>query len=182
MNLAGHILGWFGWKVRVNVPDYDKCIIAVAPHTSNWDYVLCQLAYATVGRHAGFLMKKSWFFFPMGLIFKSVGGIPVERKNKKVSLTEVVTEKFKNSDKLVIAITPEGTRSRVAKWHSGFLHIAYNAHVPIDLAVIDAGTKSIFIDKVFIPTGDFEADMRHIKDYYSQFTAIYPEKFTTDDE
>lgn len=180
MNLSKKLLEWAGWKINITAPDYDKCIICVAPHTSNWDFILGKLAYSAVGRKAGFLMKESWFFFPLGCIFKAIGGIPVIRREHKGSLTEALTEQFIRSRKMSVAITPEGTRSRNSEWHQGFLRIAYNAHIPIVLGVIDGGTKTIIIRETFTPTGNFDADMRAIKDYYSQFTALYPEKFSTD--
>ena len=83
MNFSGFILKLFGWKVDITVPDFPKCIICVAPHTSNWDFILGELAIRSVGRRAGFLMKSSWFFFPLGYFFRAIGGIPVERKKKK---------------------------------------------------------------------------------------------------
>ena len=79
MNLCQLLLKIAGWTVDVTVPDYPKCIICVAPHTSNWDFILGKLAYGAVGRKAGFLMKSSWFFFPLGCIFRAIGGIPVSR-------------------------------------------------------------------------------------------------------
>ncbi len=88
MNLSAEILRMFGWVVEFTVPDYPKCIICVAPHTSNWDFILGELAIHAVGRKVGFMMKSSWFFFPLGPIFKALGGIPVERKHKKNSLVE----------------------------------------------------------------------------------------------
>lgn len=180
MNLAGRLLKLFGWTVQITAPDFDKCIICVAPHTSNWDFVLGELAYTSVGRKAGFLMKESWFFFPLGYFFRKIGGIPVARKNKKQSLVQTVVDLFNASEKLTIAITPEGTRSRVVRWHTGFLQISAQANVPCLLGALDFANKRIIIDKVFTPTGDMEADMRKVKDYYKQFTGKYPEKFTTD--
>ncbi len=173
------ILRIVGWKVDITVPDYPKCIICVAPHTSNWDFVLGKLAYAAIGRRAGFLMKEAWFFFPLGLIFKAIGGIPVPKKRGSSLATEIVT-RFNATDKMVLAITPEGTRKRVTEWRYGFLHIAIGAQVPIVLGVIDYGTKTISIKEEFIPSGDCDADMRKIKDFYSGFTACYPEKFSTE--
>ena len=67
-----------GWKTNVTVPDYDKCVITAAPHTSNWDLFIGKLFYGAIGRKTYFMMKKEWFFFPLGLIFKAVGGIPVD--------------------------------------------------------------------------------------------------------
>lgn len=179
MNLARFILKIAGWKVNITVPDYPKCIICVAPHTSNWDFVLGKLAYASIGRKAGFLMKESWFFFPLGFIFKAIGGIPVPKK-RGGSLVDTLIEKYNDSEKLTLAITPEGTRSKTDKWRYGFLHIAYGAHIPIALGAIDYSTKDIIIEKTFNPTGDTEKDMRAIKDYYRPFVGRYPEKFSAE--
>ena len=167
MNLAARILRLAGWHVSVSVPDVPKCIICVAPHTSNWDFILGKLAYAAVGRKAGFLMKSQWFFWPLGCFFRSIGGIPVERKGAHRSLVEIVVEKFAlTPGRLQIAITPEGTRKANPDWHTGFLHIAFQAGVPIQLGVLDFGQKQIRINDVFIPTGDTPADLRAVKDFY----------------
>lgn len=169
-----------GWTVSITVPDVDKCIICVAPHTSNWDFVIGKLAYASVGRDAGFLMKAQWFFWPLGCFFRAIGGIPVERKNKKVSLTDIVVEKFRTSARMQLAITPEGTRSRTVVWHTGFLHIAKRAGVPIQLGVIDYADKRVMINNTFESTGDTEADMLRVKDFYKPFKGKYPDKFATE--
>lgn len=168
-----------GWKVNITVPDYPKCIICVAPHTSNWDFILGKLAYASVNRHAGFLMKESWFFFPLGYFFRAIGGIPVSRQ-KGGALVDTLVERFRLAKRMSLAITPEGTRSRTDHWRSGFLHIARQADVPIVLGAIDFPSKTIVIERTFIPTGDVEADMCAIKKYYSQFTGRFPEKFSTE--
>ena len=177
MFLSKIILRLFGWKVQCTVPDYPKCIICVAPHTSNWDFVLGKLAYWSLGRQAGFLIKESWFFFPMNLIFKALGGIPVPRRRGS-SLTDVLIDKFNASTRMSLAITPEGTRARVSEWRTGFLRIAYGAKVPIVLAAIDAAKKQIYLDRTYQPTGDIEVDMAAIKDYYKDMTGIKPENFT----
>ena len=181
MNIAAWLLKTFGWKVSITVPDSPKCLICVAPHTSNWDFVVGKLAYASVGRDAGFLMKAQWFFWPLGCFFRAIGGIPVERKNKTVSLTDVVVAKFNAAQRLQLAITPEGTRSRTTKWHTGFLRIAAATGVPVILGAIDFATKDVYLTHVFTPTGDMEADMRAVKDYYRPFTGRHPDQFTTSD-
>lgn len=181
MFLAKLILRIAGWKVNITVPDYPKCIICVAPHTSNWDFIIGKLAYSAVGRRAGFLMKESWFFFPLGYFFKAIGGVPVpSKRNHKQSLVDTLTRKFNDSTRLSLAITPEGTRSRTSNWHTGFLHIAYNAHIPVLLGAIDFAKKEVTITDEFIPTHDIEADMKAIKNYYRTFIGRYPEKFTTE--
>ena len=153
----------------------------MAPHTSNWDFILGKLAYASVGRKAGFLMKETWFFWPLGYFFRAIGGIPVPRGKKKgKSLTETIIEKFNHSQRLAIAITPEGTRSRTSEWRTGFLHIAEGAHVPIVLGVLDFEHKHVLIERTFEPTGNVDADMKAVKEYYRPFKGKYPDKFTTE--
>ncbi len=170
-----------GWEVEISTPDYPKCLICVAPHTSNWDFLLGELAYRSVGRKAGFLMKEAWFRWPLGYFFRAIGGIPVPKK-RGGSLTESIVKKFNDSQRLVLAITPEGTRKATAKWRTGFLHIAMEADIPLLLGGIDYKYKIIEITREYKPTGDIEADMRAIKQFYSQFYAKYPEKFITADE
>ncbi len=179
MNISGFILKLFGWKVDITVPDFPKCIICVAPHTSNWDFILGELAIRSVRRKAGFLMKSSWFFFPLGYFFRAIGGIPVERNKKKTSLVENLVRRFNTDRRLVIAITPEGTRGRVAEWHTGFLRIAYEANVPVALGAIDAPSKHITVTEVFEPTGNLQSDLVAIKTYYRNYVGIRPDKFTT---
>lgn len=179
MGFSRFILRLAGWKVRIIVPDYPKAIICVAPHTSNWDFIIGKLAYASVNRKAGFLMKKSWFFFPLGYIFRAMGGIPVSRQGKdNESSVDRLVHLFDSKDKLTLAITPEGTRSLTSHWRTGFLNIARMANIPILLAAIDFKDKVARIDKTFFPTGDNDADLRVIKDYYKGVTAKYPEKFS----
>lgn len=169
-----------GWTVKVAVPDLPRCIICVAPHTSNWDFILGKLAYASIGRKAGFLMKSTWFFFPLGYIFRAMGGVPVVRKKGGTSLVDTLVQKYKTSDNLVLAITPEGTRSRTSEWRTGFLRIAQQANVPIILGALDFGRKEVILTETFIPTGDIDADMRAVKNYYKDFTGKHPEKFTAE--
>ncbi|MCH5232461.1 MAG: 1-acyl-sn-glycerol-3-phosphate acyltransferase [Muribaculaceae bacterium] len=166
------------WDVHITVPERKKAIICVAPHTSNWDFIIGLIAYRSVGRKAGFLMKSFWFFFPLKYILKSLGGIPV-KKEPSQSLTSQIISDFKNSDQLVIAITPEGTRKGVEKWRTGFLTIAYGSYVPIELGVIDYREKVVKIEREFIPTGNISEDLIKIRQYFSQFKekALYPDKY-----
>lgn len=178
MNIWGLLLKMAGWKVRITVPYREKAVICVAPHTSNWDFIAGLLAYRSIGRKANFLMKKFWFFFPLKYLLKALGGIPVNT-DTSTSLTSKIIEDFKNSKHLNLAVTPEGSRSAVDKWRTGFLTIAFNANVPIQLGVIDFKSKEVIIEREFITTGDFQKDLIDIRKYYSQFkeAARYPEKF-----
>ena len=169
-----------GWQENVTVPHRDKCILCVAPHTSNWDFIYGQLYYRAKGRTANFLMKKEWFFWPLGLLFRKLGGIPVYR-SKKNSLTDLLAERIKGMTHFELAITPEGTRSRVDKWKRGFYFIAQKAGIPIQLFDLDYKNKIIRCTKEISPSGDIEADMREIMDYYKHSNAKYPQKFAIEE-
>lgn len=180
MNLWKKLLEISGWKVDITAPRRNKCVICVAPHTSNWDFILGISAYKSLGREANFLMKDFWFFFPLKYVLRALGGIPVPRKKKgHGSLTQSVIELFKTRDYVNLAVTPEGTRSRATRWKTGFLYIAYGAGVPVQLGIIDYRSKNIIIKEEYQPTGDVEADMAYIRAFYSSHGegALYPEKF-----
>ena len=165
-----------GWKTNVTVPNYDKCVICAAPHTTNLDLFIGKLFNGAIGRKTSFMMKKEWFFFPLGVFFKAVGGIPVDR-SRKTSLVDQIVHNFAKYKKFNLAITPEGTRKANPNWKKGFYFIALKANVPIVLAYIDYKEKSIGLKKTFIPTGDFEKDMIKIKQFYKNYHAKYPDLF-----
>lgn len=181
MNIWGMILKTAGWRFEVNVTLPDKCVICVAPHTSNTDFLLGITAYHSIGRKANFLIKDFWFFWPMKYLISGLGGIPVHRKTPGgESLTRQVIERFRHSSYLNLAVTPEGTRSRTEKWKTGFLYIAHGAGVPVCLAVIDYRRKVMTIDRVFHTTGDVESDLAAVRKYYAATAtgaARYPDQF-----
>lgn len=179
MNLAGLLLKSRGWKFDLNVQLPPKCIICVAPHTSNWDFILGELCIRSKGLKSGFLMKDTWFFFPLGFLLKKIGGVPVAQ-HRRTNVSATVTESFNSHAQLAVAVTPEGTRSLNPKWHKGFLYIAKEANVPIVLAYVDYPKRYVCIDCVFHTTGDIEADLISIKKYYKEHgCARFPEKFST---
>lgn len=166
-----------GWKTVITVPFYEKCVICAAPHTSNWDLLIGKLFYGSLGRRASFLMKKEWFFFPLNLVFKAMGGIPVNR-SKKNSLVDQMARRFASCSRFNLAITPEGTRKANPEWKKGFYYIALQAQVPIMLFGIDYPSKTITCTKAIVPSGNIEKDMREIKRYFMQFTGRHPEYFS----
>ena len=180
MNLSAWILKKAGWTFKVNLTMPDKCVIVIAPHTSNWDFILGELGIHSVGMKAGFLMKDTWFFFPLGAMLKGLGGIPVNRRQHG-NLTQSIVEAFNSTHKLAIGVTPEGTRSRNPNWHKGVLYIARDAGVPIVLGYFNYEKKIVCLDRIFEASDDIDADMIAIKHYYDTVDALgkYPEKFTT---
>lgn len=165
-----------GWKAEVDQPIPDKCILCVAPHTSNWDFFIGKVYYTALGRTSNFLMKKEWFFWPLGPLFRRMGGIPVER-SRHTSMTDQLAQRAMESSHFSLAVTPEGTRSRNPQWKRGFYYIALKAKLPILLYGLDFGTKTIVCKRTLVPSGNVDADMRVIADYFSHFKGKHPENF-----
>lgn len=175
--LAQLLLFFTGWRLEGEVPDLKKCVIIGAPHTSNWDLFFGLLYKLYYGLNIHFLMKEELFRFPFKLLFRALGGIPVNR-GKKNNLVETLYIKFSQRKNFYLAIAPEGTRKKVKEWKRGFYYIARKANVPIVMAYMDYGRKVVGIGKVFYPGTSIDADMEIIKTYYATIQAKFPEKFS----
>ena len=169
-----------GWTTHIEVDHPEKYILCLAPHTSNWDLLIGQLYAHAEGIKSNFLMKKEWFFWPLGPIFRKMGGIPIWR-SKHTSMTDNLAEEARKRDHFCLCITPEGTRSLNPDWKKGFYFIALKANIPILLYGLDFERKLIECKHVLVPTGDVEADMKMIKTYYKDFKGKKPELFTVGD-
>ena len=156
----------------------EKYIIVMAPHTSNWDFVVGTLYARAEGFQCNFLIKKEWFFWPMGILMRKLGGIPVYR-DKKTGSTERLATLAMQSKEFHLCITPEGTRQPNREWKRGFYYIALKAKLPILLYGVDYKEKKIECTKTIVPNGDVEGQMAEIKDYFKRFVAKKPENFAT---
>lgn len=165
-----------GFKAIVTEQIPDKYIIALAPHTSNWDFIIGNLYSRAIGFKCNFLMKKEWFFWPLGYVMKSLGGIPVYR-DKRTKSTERIAQQAIEADAFRLCITPEGTRKANADWKKGFYYIALSANIPILLYGLDFEKKLIICSKTIVPTGDVEKDMTEIKEYFKNFKGKHPSRF-----
>ena len=166
-----------GWKKHVTEQHPGKYIICLAPHTSNWDFIIGQLYARAEGLDINFLMKKEWFFWPLGPIFRSWGGIPVYRDKKHASLTQTLVETANGRETFRLCITPEGTRRANPDWRKGFYYIALGAQLPVLLYGLDFEKKLIECTRTFLPTGDVDADMHEIKQYYVSYKGKKPDQF-----
>lgn len=161
-----------GWKIVGQLPADNKYIIVVAPHTSNWDLVIGLCARFILGAKISFLAKQQIFFFPLGYFFRFLGGMPVDRAHKGNKVEQVVNL-FKQSDKLILAIAPEGTRAPVTRWKEGFYHIACQAKIPIVSFGFDYATKSVRISEPFWPSGDINKDFPEILAFFKTMKGCY---------
>lgn len=165
-----------GWKKNITVEHPRKYIICLAPHTSNWDFVIGQLYSHAEKIKINYLIKKEWFFWPMCYFFKMTGGIPVYRQ-KKTSMTDALAETARNAEEFRLCITPEGTRKANPEWKKGFYFAALKAGIPILLYGVDYERKLIQCTKSIMPTGDVEKEMAEIKQYFEGFKGRHPESF-----
>jgi 1-acyl-sn-glycerol-3-phosphate acyltransferase len=160
------VLFCIGWKVKGKLPDIHKYVIIAAPHTSNWDYFFTILTAFVLKVQIYAMGKKSLTQGPFGPIMKWLGIIPIDR-SKSNNIVELTIQQFNISEKLIIIVPPSGTRKKVAYWKTGFYYIALGAKVPISLGFIDYGRKIGGIGPLFYPTGDIDADMKIIKQFYA---------------
>ena len=179
--LARLLLKIFGWKVDGNIPEMqenENLVLIAAPHTSNWDGIFGFAAILGLDVKISYFGKYTLFKKPLlGRFLKYMGGIPVN-KNKPGS--GLVKEAIANIEKLkgtLIAMAPEGTRSKTERWRTGFLRIAEAVDAKIFVAAFDFKTKRIVLDKFFQPSDDMQKDLENLKIYYQQFTGKIPENF-----
>lgn len=169
-----------GWKIVGTVPpEIKKAVVIAAPHTSNWDFVYALAIFRMLKLNVRYLIKKEHFRFPLSILLKNTGGIPVER-SKKQSLTDQIIQKFNQADNLLVTVPAEGTRKRVEKWKSGFYYAALGAHVPVLLGYLDFKKKEGGFGPPIYLTGNKEEDMKKIRSFYAEKTAKYPELFNVE--
>jgi len=164
---------WIGWKIRGHYTN-QKCIIIVAPHTSNWDFVLGAVVRSIIRMNANFLGKKELFKFPLGNYLRYIGGHPVDRTTSH-NMVDSIVDIYNKEDHFALAIAPEGTRKYVPKWKTGFYHIAKKAQVPIVMVGFDYELKIVEFREPFYPSDNMEKDMEEIMSYFRGFTGKHPE-------
>jgi 1-acyl-sn-glycerol-3-phosphate acyltransferase len=161
------VLRAMGWRMEGEIPDVPKLVIAVAPHTSNWDFVVGMGAMFAMELDLGFLGKHTLFRGPMGAVMRWMGGIAVDRASPHGVVGDAIAE-FARTEARLLAIAPQGTRSPGARYRSGFLHIARGARVPVLLAALDYGTRTVRFGPVFEPGEDIAADLRRVEAFYAK--------------
>ena len=173
--LASGLLKLVGWRIVGEAPAA-KSVIIGAPHTSNWDFPLALLCLWSVRIPAArWVGKHTIFRWPVGLLLRRLGGIPVDRAHTTDFVRHIV-EAFEREPEFTLLLAPEGTRSRRDHWRSGFYWIAHRAAVPLALGFVDYADRKMGIGDVFMPSGDMEADLERIRAFYADKKGRYPEK------
>lgn len=166
---AGDLCRWIytscGWRVAGEIPDAPKLVVIVAPHSTNWDVIWGLLLKVGLRLDIRFIGKRQAFFWPLGSLLRSFGGIPIDRSAAHGVVGEMAGL-FAQQERLWLALAPEGTRKKVQKWKSGFWHIARKAGVPILPAYFHYPQRTIGFGPLFHPSDDLDADMAKIREFY----------------
>lgn len=167
------LLGAWGWRIEGDLPPRSKLVAIVAPHTSNWDFIVGILAVFAIGIRVRFLAKHTLFEGLLGRLMRWFGGMPVNREAPQGLVPQVV-EAIRAAEAVFLAITPAGTRSSTRPWKSGFYHIAVAARVPILPVVFDGPRRAIRLLPPFEPSGSYEADLPKLLAHYAGVQGLRP--------
>jgi len=173
--LGKTILRLMGWHFAGEFPAQPKMILIVAPHTSNWDFVIGLAVVFSLRLKITFFGKHSIFIPPFDRLLRRWGGMPVERSAKH-GVVEQMADEMRKADKMILCLAPEGTRSRVENWKTGFLHIAHKAKVPVLLVAFDYKKKHIEFGPLHKISEDIPHELNKIYQHYADVQAKFPDK------
>jgi 1-acyl-sn-glycerol-3-phosphate acyltransferase len=156
-----------GWRVEGAFPRCSRLVVAVAPHTSNWDFFNGAAAMFALDLKLSFIGKHTLFVWPFSVILRWMGGIPVDRSAAHGVVGEAI-ESFAHAPSRMLVIAPEGTRRKVERFKTGFLNIAKGAGVPIVLVALDYATRTVRIGPVIEKVGNVEADRVAIEAHFAR--------------
>lgn len=173
--LGKTVLRALGWSYEGEFPHQQKMVLAIAPHTSNWDFVVGLAVAFHLKLKISFFGKHSIFIPPFDRLLKRWGGIPIER-SKAHGVVSQITQEMNAAEKMILCLSPEGTRSRIAPWKTGFLHIAYKANVPLFLVGFDFKRKKIIFGPCQKITGDVQSELKNVYAFFANVQAKFPNK------
>ena len=174
--LARLALRLTGWRIIGGAPAAPKYVLIGAPHTSNWDFPVALMVCFALRLRVYWMGKASLFPPLLGGVMRWLGGIPVNRA-RSGNLVQATVDAYNGNQRLIVIVPPEGTRSKVTQWKTGFYYIAQGAGVPIGLGYLDFRRKEAGLSRMFEPTGDIAADMVEIQAFYAGVTGKNPGKF-----
>lgn len=173
--LGRTVLSAYGWSFSGEFPDHKKMVVAVAPHTSNWDFVFGLAVVFCLKLKISFFGKHSIFIPPFDRLLKRWGGIPIERSQAHGVVGQMITQ-IQKADKMLLCIAPEGTRSVIYPWKTGFLHIAHKAEVPVLLIGLDYKNRCIQLGPLLEPSDNIELEMQKVYAFYAKVQPKFPSK------
>ena len=172
--LSRWLIRTLGWTLEVDLPDLRKYVVIAAPHTSNWDFPLGILVARAINLNIHWMGKHTIFRWPFGMFFRAIGGTPVQRDRGQNHIQQMA-DLFDRSGQMVLALAPEGTRSKTDHWKTGFHYIARAAKVPIVMCYLDFRLKQVGVGGMFYPGNDIEMDFKWIREFYAHKRGKNPE-------
>jgi 1-acyl-sn-glycerol-3-phosphate acyltransferase len=169
-------MGIMGFHFDGTIPDIPRLVMIVAPHTSNWDFLVGLFAKLALGLRGRFIGKHTLFRGPFGWFLRWLGGIPVDRRAPG-GIVESSVEAMRVADKLYLVVAPEGTRKKTPAWKSGFYRIAHGAGVPILPVAFDYRKRAVVLGTLFQPSGDYDADLPVLRSAFNASMAYRPENY-----
>ncbi len=170
-----------GWTTVGGPVPEDKAVILGVPHTSAMDFVVSYLFYTQFdAQKARVMIKKEFFFWPIGGLLRSMGAVPVDRSNASAMVKSLI-DQMEGEKSFILAIAPEGTRKPVKKWKTGYHLIAKAVGCPCYLGYFDWGRKRVSIGEKVDLTDDARADTDRIQALYEQMhlQGKHPEGYIT---
>ena len=162
-----------GWRIEGEFPNLPQYVVIVAPHTSNWDFFLGVTVMFAIGFRGTFLSKDSLFRWPTGPVMRWLGGVPVDRVNPH-NVVEQTIDYFRSRPHMLLALSPEGTRRKLAAWRTGFWYVAKGAGVPIVPVAFDYPAKVVRIFAPMAPGEDIDADIALLRAHFDARMAKHP--------
>jgi 1-acyl-sn-glycerol-3-phosphate acyltransferase len=161
------------WQAVGDVPDIPKFVVILAPHTSNWDLLFILAVLYALGIKFYWFGKKEVFRWPVGIFFKWLGGIPIDRGSRN-NMVQQTVKIIQSQEQIIVGVSPEGTRGNTKYWKTGFYHIAHEAQIPVVFAFLDFSRKVGGLGPIMNTSGDIDEDMKTIRKFYKDITAKYP--------
>ncbi|MEK7239481.1 MAG: lysophospholipid acyltransferase family protein [Gemmatimonadota bacterium] len=162
-----------GWRFEGALPNLPKFVLIVAPHTSNWDFPVGVMAMFGLGIRGTFLGKDSLFRPPFGFYFRWLGGVPVDRKSSNNVVDQTIGY-FRTRDRIILALSPEGTRRKIPQWRTGFYWVAVGAGVPIVPVAFDFPRRRIVLNPPQLMSGEMEKDLAQLRGFFNAAQAYRP--------
>ena len=162
---ASHFVFLANWKIEGRPPANRKYLIIVAHHTSNWDFIVGVAVKLALGLKLQFFAKHSLFFWPLGMLMRGFGGVPIKRDESR-NRVDASVDQIRQADDFILVITPEGTRSKVERWKTGFYHIAKGADIPIVPIAFDFEHHKVIFGEPMTMTDDKEHDIKEMHRFF----------------
>ena len=165
-----------GWRIDGEFPNVPQFVVIVAPHTSNWDFMVGVMAMFAIGFRGTFLGKHTLFRWPTDSVMRWLGGVPVDRTSPH-NVVQQTIDYFHARPQLLLALSPEGTRKKLAAWRTGFWYVAKGAGVPIVPAAFDYPARRITISAPIAPGDDMDADIAQLRAHFDARMAKHPAQY-----